>query len=319
MNDYMKNNEDKIYCVIEEVKSSFPDIIYKLNEPLKNHTSFKIGGPVRVMFFPENVELLTDLCGMLNKYEIDPLIMGNGTNILAVDAPLDLTVINMSKICNINLSGPDVTEASGYRDITVEAGAMLSKAAVFAYENNLSGLEFAHGIPGTAGGAVVMNAGAYGGEMKDIVQITNVYNIKTGNRSYNNKEQKFTYRQSRFSNTGDIVLSSVIRLQKCDKEIIKSKMDELSGRRRYSQPLDLPSGGSTFKRPKEGYAAALIEQSGLKGYSVGGAQVSQKHAGFIVNYKDATFSDVMAVINHVRETVYKKFTIELELELKIVK
>jgi UDP-N-acetylmuramate dehydrogenase len=164
-----------------------------------------------------------------------------------------------------------------------------------------------------------MNAGAYGGEMKDVILSTRACNPKTGEFTVTGEEHGFSYRHSRFSDTDDVVLSSVIRLRKSNKENIKSKMDELSARRRESQPLDLPSAGSTFKRPQKEYAAALIEQAGLKGFAIGGAAVSEKHSGFIVNRGDAAYADVMAVIDHVRERVLEQFGIELELEVKILK
>ena len=277
---------------------------------MKNHTSFKIGGPARVMFFPENPEDLTQLCDLLHKHGIQPLIMGNGTNLLANDRPLDIAVVKTTGLRSIERIVED--------EISAGAGALLSKLAVFAYECGLTGLEFAHGIPGTLGGAVIMNAGAYGGEIKDVVRKTTIYNAKTGKCSITGAEHGFSYRHSRLSDTGETVLSSMIRLEKAEREEIKAKMDELSIRRRESQPLDLPSAGSTFKRPREGYAAALIEQAGLKGYTVGGAQVSEKHSGFIVNRGGASFSDVMAVIEHVRGTVLDRFGIELEPEVRII-
>ena len=165
-----------------------------------------------------------------------------------------------------------------------------------------------------------MNAGAYGGEMKDVVRITNALKPGTGSYALTGEENRFAYRYSRFcdSGSGDVILSSVIRLHDGDKESIKAKMDDLAAKRRESQPLDLPSAGSVFKRPKEGYAAALIEQAGLKGLTVGGAQVSEKHAGFIVNRANASFNDVISLIEHVKETVYVEFGTRLELELKVI-
>ena len=307
---------NEISSVIQSINSKLPDLEFKCDEPLRLHTTFKIGGPVSIMFFPGSVSCTTELCDILKKYEITPLIMGNGSNILANDSKLDIVVVNTTKLCNvINTSNINSTE-----DIIIEAeaGILLSKLAVFAYEHSLSGLEFAHGIPGTLGGAVVMNAGAYDGEMQDVIYNTTAYNIKNGKYTLTAADHGFSYRHSRFSTYNDIVLSSKIRLQKDDKETIKQKMDELSIRRRNSQPLESASGGSTFKRPKEGYAAALIEQAGLKGFSIGGAQVSEKHAGFIINRENATFSDTMAVIEHVQETVLKQCGVSLELELKVV-
>ena len=301
---------DEISSAIEAVKHELPNIEFKLDEPLKNYTTFIIGGPVRFMLFPEDMNSLTKICNIISEFGITPFVLGNGSNVLASDERHDLTVINTSKL--------DSVELTGETEITAEAGARLSNLTVFAYEHGLSGFEFAHGIPGTLGGAVVMNAGAYGGEMKDVVFCTTAYNIKTGKYALTAPDHEYSYRHSRFSNTDDIVLSTVIRLGKGDKESIKRRMDDLSARRRESQPLDMPSGGSTFKRPNEGYAAALIEQAGLKGHRIGGAQVSEKHAGFIINRGGATFSDVMAVVDHVRETILRLYGVELELEIRLI-
>ena len=308
---------DNISSTIEYIARELPDLKFKENEPMKNHTTFKIGGPVHVMYFPECVFSLIRLCELLQDRKITPLIIGNGSDLLVSDDALDIIVINTLKLNGISIV--DFDEILDYQDITVEAGTLLSSIAVFAYENGLTGFEFAHGIPGSLGGAVLMNAGAYGGEMKDVVLSTSAYNPNIGIHTLIGTENEFSYRHSRFSETGDVVLSAVIRLQKDDKESIKQKMEDLSIRRRTSQPLEFPSGGSTFKRPKKGYAAALIEQAGLKGYTVGGAMVSEKHSGFVINNGSATFSDVMSVIEYVQETVLKKFGIELELEVKVIK
>ncbi|MDR2569652.1 MAG: UDP-N-acetylmuramate dehydrogenase [Oscillospiraceae bacterium] len=302
---------DNISQAIETVKTKLTDAVFEYDVLLKDYTSFKIGGPVRVMFFPKSVECLTDIYDILFRCEVTPFIIGNGSNILANDEKLDIAVINTQKLCEIELQGDGM--------ITAQAGVMLSKLAIFACENGLSGFEFAHGIPGTLGGAIVMNAGAYDGEMKDVVVNTTIYNTRAGIHTITAADNAFSYRKSRFSDTDDIVLSSVISLKKGDKEGIKEKMNELGVRRRESQPLDVPSAGSAFKRPKKGYAAAFIEQAGLKGYTVGGAQVSKKHSGFIVNRGDASFADVMAVIKHVQETVVKQFGVELEPEVKILR
>ena len=301
---------DDLSRAIDAVRRNLPKALFELDEPLKNHTTFKIGGPVRAMFYPEEKECLAEMCKILSEYEITPFIMGNGSNILASDKELDIIVINATRINGMQMTGET--------EIKVEAGALLSKVAMFACEHELTGLEFAHGIPGTVGGGVMMNAGAYGGEMKDVVYSTTAYNAKTGEYTVTGAEHGFTYRHSIFSNIDDVVLSTVIRLQEGDREAVKQKMDKLNTRRHMSQPLDMHSAGSTFKRPKEGYAAALIEQAGLKGFMVGGAAVSEKHAGFIVNRGDATFSDVFAVIEHVQEAVLKQLGVQLELEVKVL-
>jgi UDP-N-acetylmuramate dehydrogenase len=302
---------DVVLRTLEAVKSKLPDMNVKLDEPMRNHTSFKLGGPVRAMFFPEDSTCLAELCKLLSEHEVIPLIIGNGTNVLANDGNLDILVANTTKLSLLKL-----TEET---EITAESGVLLSRLAVFAYEHGLAGLEFAHGIPGTLGGAVYMNAGAYGGEMKDVILSTKAYSPKAGEFTISGGEHCFSHRHSRFADTDDVVLSSRIQLWKGTKESIKSKMDDLGIRRRESQPLDIPSAGSTFKRPVDGYAAALIEQAGLKGFAIGGAVVSEKHTGFIVNRGNASFADVMAVIEHVRKKVLEQSNVELELEVKIIR
>ena len=302
---------DAISLVIDAAGKRLPSLAYRLEEPMRNHTSMRIGGPARVMFFPENPDTLTELCDLLHEHRVAPLIVGNGTNLLADDRPLNVIAVKTAGLNNI--------ERTGETEISADSGVLLSKLAAFACECGLSGLEFAHGIPGTLGGAVFMNAGAYGGEMKHIVSKTAAYNLETGRVIITGEEHGFSYRRSRFTDTGEIVLQSAVRLNNADMDSIRSMMDELNVRRRESQPLDLPSAGSTFKRPHNGYAAALIEQAGLKGYTFGGAQVSEKHAGFVVNRGGASFYEVMAVIDHVRETVLKQSGIELEPEIKIIR
>ena len=301
---------DVITEALEAVRLKLPKIKHKLGVPMKFHTSLRIGGPVRAMLFPEKPAALTDLCNVLDEHGVTPVIIGNGTNLLADDKPLDLIVINTMELGDC--------ERTGETEITAGAGALLSKLAAFASECGLSGLEFAHGIPGTLGGAVYMNAGAYGGEMKDVVISTTAFCPKKGVVGITGQQHGFAYRHSRFSECGDIILSSVLQLARGDIIAIREKMGALALRRSESQPLDLPSAGSAFKRPKTGFAASLIEEAGLKGYISGGAQVSEKHSGFIVNRGGATFSDVMAVIEHVRETVLKRSGLELELEIKII-
>jgi len=301
---------DNISLAIDAVQYNLPKVKIRLNEPMKNRTSFKIGGSVRAMFFPEKIEELESLCSMLRDSGVKPLVMGRGTNLLVCDNVLDLVVINTMSVNHC--------ERTSETEITAGAGAILSKIAVVAGECGLTGMEFAHGIPGTLGGAVSMNAGAYGGEMKDVVHSSMIVRPGKGASSITNEEHGFSYRKSRFSESDEVILSSVIRLEKGVTEAIRAKMDELNNRRLESQPLDLPSAGSVFKRPAIGFAGSLIEQAGLKGYIVGGAQVSEKHSGFIVNRGDATFSDVMNVIEHVQETILQQFGVELEPEIKII-
>ena len=296
---------------IEAVENKLPAIGRKLGEPMKNHTSFGIGGPVRAMFFPATAQEFSELFALLRKYGITPLIIGNGTNLLVEDPPLDIIAIKTAKLDGITHSGGS--------DIIAECGALLSGLAVFACGLGLSGLEFAHGIPGTLGGAVSMNAGAYGAEIKDVVIRTEAISPEQSVFTVSGEEHQFSYRKSRFSDGGHVILSSLLRLQAGDRISISAKMDELRSRRQNSQPLNQLSAGSTFKRPSRGYAAELIEKSGLKGFTIGRAQVSEKHAGFIINLGGASFSDVIAVIEHVQKTVLAAHGIDLEPEVKIVR
>jgi UDP-N-acetylmuramate dehydrogenase len=301
-----------VRAAFETVRELLPCIEYSLEEPLREHTSFRIGGPVSVMFFPGSAEELKTLCGILNDFNLRWLVLGNGTNILADDNPIELVVVKTRhKLGGIRLTGD--------AELTAESGVLLSTLASFALEHELAGLEFAHGIPGTLGGAVAMNAGAYGGEMKEVVVKTSAYSRWSGAYDVIGSDHGFVYRRSRFSDADDVILASVLRLEKGNPAEIRGRMEELGRRRRESQPLELPSAGSTFKRPKNGYAAALIEEAGLKGYAVGGAAVSEKHAGFVVNKGGAAFSDVMKVIDHVREEVLRQFGIILEPEVKIIR
>ncbi|MCL2202199.1 MAG: UDP-N-acetylmuramate dehydrogenase [Oscillospiraceae bacterium] len=299
---------DKISEALKATYSKYPGIEKIAGEPMKNHTSFRIGGPVSAMFFPKREDEVAAIFDTLGEFDISPFVMGNGTNLLVSDEPLDLVVIN-----TMGMSG---IEQTGECEITASAGATLAKLAVFAMERGLAGLEFAHGIPGSLGGAVYMNAGAYGGEMKDVVRSSTVFSPGGGVKEITGSGHSFSYRHSRFSDSGEVVLSSVIKLSSGGQDSIRAQMDELSQKRRASQPLDMPSAGSVFKRPVGGYAGTMIEQAGLKGYMVGGAQVSEKHAGFIVNKGGATCADVLSLVGHIQEAVFKQFQIRLETEIK---
>ena len=296
---------------LKELKLLLPELELRRDEPMKNHCSFRIGGPVTAMAFPKSREEAETLAQTLAGADIEPFVMGNGTNLLVSDRPLDMFVI---KTCD-GLSG--IEELGGGR-IFAESGATLARIAVFAKEHGLTGLEFAHGIPGSLGGAVSMNAGAYGGEMKDVVESTVFLDSDMELFEISGAEHEFQYRSSVFSDTDTVILGSTLRLSPGDPVEIGAKMKELMEKRRSSQPLDMPSAGSTFKRPVGGYAAALIDEAGLKGFGIGGARVSEKHAGFVVNGGGATFDDVIALMEHIRETVYKRSGIELEPEVKII-
>jgi len=302
-----------INTALTRIRNKLANIEILCEEPMKNHTSFRIGGCVQAVISPKETQEVIILCQILQEYNIKPLIIGNGTNLLVDDCALDLIVI---KTTYLN----EMTKLSDNK-IIAGSGTLLSKLAVFACENDMTGLEFAHGIPGTLGGAITMNAGAYGGEMKDVIRVTTAYCPENGIYTIKDAEHDFSHRRSRFSELepNSFIVSSELELSKGSKEEIKSLMGEFSKKRRESQPLDLPSAGSVFKRPKQGYAAAMIEQAGLKGYTVGDAQVSEKHSGFIVNMGSAKFSDVIAVMEHVKETVFTQFGVELEPEIKIIR
>ena len=261
------------------------------------------------MLFPSTVEEIRTAAELLASAGEKPLVIGNGTNLLVTDAPLHRIVLRMGE----SFSAAQIDGET----LSACAGITLAQLAVSAARAGLGGLEFAHGIPGTLGGAVGMNAGAYGGEMKDVV--TSVTYLDDELRVRETGDAGMSYRRSRFSDTGDIILSAHVTLHEDDPEAVRERMRTLLERRRASQPLELPSAGSTFKRPAGGYAAELIDRAGLKGYAVGGAQVSEKHAGFVVNRGDATFDDVMALIGHIREEVLRQSGIELETEIKIIR
>ena len=288
-----------------------PDLKWVENEPMAKHTSFRIGGPARRMAFPKTREQLVVLMGFLQDAGVKPLLIGNGTNLLVSDEGLDTVVIDTSA----ELSRLDLT---GDGEITADAGVSLTALAVFAWKNGLKGLAFAHGIPGTLGGGIVMNAGAYGGELKDVVtEVTALY--PDGVKVLTPAQLDFSYRHSVFSAGEGIVLGAKLKLETGDKDTIKAEMDELMARRKASQPLELPSAGSTFKRPAGYFAGTLIEGCGLKGCRVGGAEVSPKHAGFVVNVGGATCADVLALIEKVRKTVYDAHGVMLEPEVKIIR
>ncbi len=281
-----------------------------IDEPMSRHTSFRIGGPAAVMVLPNSTEELKSVCEIAKRFGADTLLMGNGSNLLVTDAPLPIIVIK-------TFDGMGRIEHKGNK-IYAESGVLLSRLSVFAQQHGFTGLEFAHGIPGTVGGAIFMNAGAYGGEMKDVVLTTEFFDEEMNLSKVSGSEHDFSYRHSVFSNRNSIITSAIIDLARGDKDEILARMQELSKKRKSSQPLDMPSAGSTFKRPKNGYAAAMIEQAGLKGLAVGGAQVSEKHAGFIVNRGGATFDDVRKLMDIVCERVFSRFGTQLVPEVRII-
>ena len=287
------------------------DIPLKQGEPMCRHTSFQIGGPVAVMVFPENVEQMQEIFKIAAQFHISPMILGAGSNILAPDQGLDTVVIETRTNMNQAQRLEDGT-------ITAQCGMTMARLATIAMEHGYTGLEFAHGIPGTVGGGVYMNAGAYGGEMQQVVTNVTAMDRKGHVLELPAEELRLSYRHSRFMEEDLVILSATVRLQKGEREEIRAKMAELMTRRRTSQPLEYPSAGSTFKRPVGGYAAALIEASGLKGLRVGEAQVSEKHAGFVVNRGRATSHDVLELMKQVQEKVQADSGICLEPEVRIL-
>lgn len=294
------------------IEQYLPDLEVLQDEPMSRHTTFRIGGPAKRMAFPSSREQLVLLLSFAKNYGANPLVIGNGSNLLVPDEGLDRLVIDTS--ANLNR----VERGSG-NTVLADAGATLARTADLACKSGLTGLEFAHGIPGSLGGAVSMNAGAYGGEMKDVVVSTRYLDHDLNLCEVVGAAHDFGYRHSVFSDTDCVVLGSTLALTPGDPAEIRARMLDLSERRRSRQPLDLPSAGSTFKRPAGGYAAALIDAAGLKGYAVGGAQVSEKHAGFVVNRGGATFDDVLRLMDHIRSEVLRTSGVELEPEVKIIR
>ena len=293
-----------------KIQGFLPEIEMRFEEPMSKHTSFRIGGAAEVMAFPKTKEELAEILKTSALLDCKCAILGAGTNVLAPDAGISGLVICL-KDCLDGMEQLDDTH------IRVMAGVTMSRAAVFAANLGLSGLEFAHGIPGTVGGGVYMNAGAYGGEICQVCTRVEIMD-RTGNvRVLSGEEMQFSYRHSILEETGDIVLCADFALTREEPETIKARMKELIGKRSASQPLDLPSAGSAFKRPVGGYAAALIDQAGLRGFQVGGAAISTKHCGFAVNLGGATAADVQELLRQVSEIVFEKSGIRLEPEVRI--
>lgn len=295
----------------KSVRDYLPDLRMAQDEPMSRHTSFRIGGPARRMAFPNNGEQMVLLLDIAEQCGARPLVIGNGSNLLVSDQGLDRLVVSTAAMNRLEGTGTTIEAA---------AGVPLARLADFARKQGLAGLEFAHGIPGTVGGAMCMNAGAYGGEMAQVVQRVTILDPAGGVKALSGEEMEFGYRRSILTGHPDwVVLSAVFALAPGDPAAIRGRMDELIAKRRASQPLELPSAGSTFKRPEGYFAGTLIQDCGLKGLTVGGAQVSEKHAGFVVNTGGATFADVTELIRQVQARVEEQTGVRLEPEVKIVK
>ena len=294
--------------IVDELITRLGENKIRIDENMAGHTTFKVGGPADVFIIPENYSDIENAIGILSENNIPYFVLGNGSNLLVSDDGFRGAVIQLYK----NYEGVD----SEGEYITVKAGTLLSKVAKYAQDNSLTGMEFASGIPGTIGGAVVMNAGAYGGEMKQIVESVTLLDLETGKVVQKKcDEMDFGYRTSIVKNHPYIVLEAKLKLCKGNKAEIDSLMDELKEKRTEKQPLNFPSAGSTFKRPEGYFAGKLIEDSGLKGYSVGGAQVSEKHCGFVVNKGGASAEDIYRLIKDVQKVVKDKYNVMLEMEV----
>ena len=283
-----------------------------MGEEMSRNTSFKTGGPCGVRISPSDAEQVKAIINKADELNIPYVVLGNGTNILVPDEGLKKAVIIVGdKMAEISLEGDDT--------LSFSAGTNLVSLCRFALENSLSGLEFAFGIPGTCGGAVFMNAGAYGGEMKDV--LTEVTHLTPDMKIETISADKadLSYRHSVYKTNGCVILSAKVKLHKDNKEDIKARMDDFLGRRKDKQPLEYPSAGSTFKRPEGYFAGALIEQCSLKGKSVGGAQVSEKHAGFVINKGGATSTDILNLIDFIKTTVKTQTGVTLEPEVIVLR
>ncbi|MBR3883060.1 MAG: UDP-N-acetylmuramate dehydrogenase [Clostridia bacterium] len=299
-----------------DIEKELQEVINKKNifkdEPMSKHTSFKIGGNADYFIKITSIEELKDLFKISKKHNMPITLVGNGTNLLVKDGGIRGFVIK------IDMNNFKIKRTTKYVEITVESGMTLAALANVALKEEITGLEFLSGIPGTIGGALRMNAGAYGGEMKDIV-------VKTRYMTYDGKvktmtlpEHRFEYRNSVFSKMNVIILDTTIRLSKGNKKEIDAKMKEFAASRKEKQPLEYPNAGSTFKRKEGVITAQLIDQAGLKGYSVGDAEVSTKHAGFIINKGKATAKDVLDLVEHIKETIREKNNLDIELEIIVL-
>ena len=291
-----------------ELRRAFPALALRENEPMKAHCSFRIGGPAEAFAEPADEAELAALWKYLRKIGAPAAVIGNGTNLLVHDEGVRGVVIRLGDRFSAIRRTPD--------GLSAEAGVTLARLATAAKEQGLAGLEFAHGIPGSLGGAVMMNAGAYGGEMKDVV--TAVRYLDADGAVRETAEPGFAYRRSRFTDSADVILGATVRLSEADPAAIHARMMELWAKRSASQPLDRPSAGSTFKRPAGGYAAAMIEGAQLKGLRVGGAQVSETHAGFVINTGNASFADVAELMARIQDAVQAAYGVHLEPEVKIL-
>ena len=300
---------DKINNLVSFCKEH--ELKFLLDEPMRNYTTFKIGGPVSCAIFPKSSEEIQDIYKYLNINEIKTIVLGNGSNMLISDEGINGCAIILGK----NISKIELISET---EIKAQAGASLSAVCLFALEHNLCGMEFAYGIPGTVGGAVRMNAGAYGGEIKDIFSSCECIFSNGEKAKATLNDANFSYRYSAFKDNNSVISEAIFSLKKGQHEEIENKMRELMQKRKNSQPLEYPNAGSTFKRPEGAFAGQLIEQCGLKGFCIGDACVSEKHAGFVVNKGNARFNDVFTLIKHIQNTIKIETGYILEPEIEII-
>ena len=308
-------------ALYDRLRELAPSLELRRDEPMSRHTSFQVGGPVPIMALPKNEEEVQQaLSAAALEFGVKPFFMGKGTNLLVSDAGADLLVLKaFDGLDQLKLLPQG--EWPGHQTIVAGSGVSLARLSKFALEQSLAGLEFAQGIPGSVGGGVYMNAGAYGGEMSQVVSSVSSVSLPSEEDVREWRDPGFSYRHSRFQEQDDFILRACFSLEPGDRAEIKAKMDDFARRRREKQPLEYPSAGSTFKRPPAAdgqpvYAAALIDRCGLKGLTVGGAQVSEKHAGFVVNRGGASCKDITALMAQVRERVFQETGVILEPEVR---
>lgn len=295
-------------ALAQTLASRCPDLELREQEPMARHTSFRVGGPVKLMALPRTAVQAAEAVRTAAGLGVVPFYMGNGSNLLVSDAGYDGFIVKPAGELDL------VREENGR--LAAGSAVLLSRLANTALNRGLTGLEFAHGIPGSLGGGVTMNAGAYGGELCQVISSVTCLTLSGEVETIPAERCAFSYRHSAFSGGERLILGAEFLLQQGERNEIKARMDELARRRREKQPLEYPSAGSTFKRPTGYFAAALIEECGLKGHTIGGAQVSEKHAGFLINKDGATCDDLRKLIDYVRETVLRERGVLLELEVK---
>lgn len=303
----MENRE-----ILENLKNIIPEEKIKKNEPMKDHTSFKIGGPAEFFIKVNSIEELKNILEFCKINKVFLTVIGNGSNLLVTDKGIKGIVIKLE------LKKIEIKNLEEKIEITVDSGVQLGLLAQKLLKEEISGFEELSGIPGTIGGAIIMNAGAHGKEMKDIVTEVTTIDYNGNIHKFTNEESEFTYRHSRFLNEEYIILQAKLLLEKGNKEKIKEKMNEYAQYRKEKQPIEYPSAGSTFKRGEDFITAKLIDEAGLKGYSIGDAQISEKHAGFIINKGNAKAQDVIDLVKYTTDKVYEKFGKKIELEIKIL-